>query len=162
MSLSLTLEWVLYPYFSGTNPSLLLSGNGALDVDVWINIETIGGSRGGAPSTRPPYGSRFFRFDMQNFRNVAASGVHGPSYEVHAPPYGKSWIRHWRRRTIHDCFHPFSTWARLFVNWWRKTWRTSPLTMTICGTGSSPSSSSAWLLDRAPTVTRQPTCLATA
>ena len=44
----------------------------------------IGGSRGGAP----PYGSRFFRFDMQNFRNVAASGVHGP-------PYGKSWIRHW-------------------------------------------------------------------
>ena len=35
----------------------------------------------------PPYGSRFFRFDMQNFRNVATSGVHGP-------PYGKSWIRH--------------------------------------------------------------------
>ena len=42
---------------------------------------TIGGSRGGAP----PHGSRFFRFDMQNFRNVAASGVHGPPYEVHAP-----------------------------------------------------------------------------
>ena len=27
---------------------------------------------------RPPYGSRFFHFDMQNFRNVAASGVHSP------------------------------------------------------------------------------------
>ena len=50
---------------------------------------------GGAPGARPPpYGSRFFRFDMQNFWNVAASGVHGPPYEVHAPPYGKSWIRH--------------------------------------------------------------------
>ena len=42
----------------------------------------IGGSRG----ARPPYGSRFFHFDMQNFRNVAASGVHGSAYEVHAPP----------------------------------------------------------------------------
>ena len=30
-------------------------------------------------------GSRFFRFDMQNFRDVAVSGVHGPLYEVHAP-----------------------------------------------------------------------------
>ena len=26
----------------------------------------------------PPYGSRLFRFDIQNFRNVAASGVHAP------------------------------------------------------------------------------------
>ena len=43
---------------------------------------------GGTPGTRPPYGSRFFRFDMQNFWNVAASGVHGPPYEVHAPPTG--------------------------------------------------------------------------
>ena len=34
----------------------------------------------------PPYGSRFFHFDMQNFQNVAASEVHGPPYEVHAPP----------------------------------------------------------------------------
>ena len=50
---------------------------------------------GGAPGARPPYGSRFFHFDMQNFWNVAASGVNGPPYEVHAPPHGKSWIRHW-------------------------------------------------------------------
>ena len=42
----------------------------------------------------PPYGSRFFCFDMQNFRNVAASGVHSLPYKVHAPPYGKSWICH--------------------------------------------------------------------
>ena len=51
-----------------------------------INMQIIGRSRGGAPGARPPYGSRFFRFDMQNFRNVATSGVHGPPpYEVHAP-----------------------------------------------------------------------------
>ena len=34
----------------------------------------------------PPQGSQFFRFDIQNFWNVTASGVHTPSYEVHAPP----------------------------------------------------------------------------
>ena len=44
----------------------------------------IGGSRGCTQHV-PPYGSRFFHFDMQNFQNVAASGVHGPPYEVHAP-----------------------------------------------------------------------------
>ena len=33
-----------------------------------------------------PWGSRFFRFDMQNIWNVTASGVHvPPPYEVHAP-----------------------------------------------------------------------------
>ena len=41
---------------------------------------------GGAPGARPPQGSQFFHFDIQNFRNVTASGVHTPSYEVHAPP----------------------------------------------------------------------------
>ena len=39
----------------------------------------------GARAGRAPYGSRLFRFDMQNFRNIATSGVHGPPYEVHAP-----------------------------------------------------------------------------
>ena len=33
---------------------------------------------GGAAGARPPYGSRFFRFDIQIFRNVAASGVGAP------------------------------------------------------------------------------------
>ena len=35
-----------------------------------------------------PQGSQFFHFDIQNFRNVTASGVHTPSYEVHAPSTG--------------------------------------------------------------------------
>ena len=48
----------------------------------------IGRSRGAHPAHAPPYRSRFFHFDMQNFQNVATSGVHGPPYEVHAPPTG--------------------------------------------------------------------------
>ena len=44
--------------------------------------------RGGAAGARPPQGSRFFRFDIQILRNVAASGVGAPPYEVGAPPTG--------------------------------------------------------------------------
>ena len=40
---------------------------------------------GGAHPAHAPQGSQFFRFDIQNFRNVTASGVHTPRYEVHAP-----------------------------------------------------------------------------
>ena len=46
-----------------------------------------GGSRG-RRRRAPPYGSRFFRFDIQIFRNIAASGVGTPPYEVGAPPMG--------------------------------------------------------------------------
>ena len=42
----------------------------------------IGGSRGA-----PPQGSRFFRFDIQMFRNVAASGVGAP-LRAGRPPTG--------------------------------------------------------------------------
>ena len=41
-------------------------------------IFCIGGFRGAVPGARLPYGSRFFHFDIQNFRNGAASGVHAP------------------------------------------------------------------------------------
>ena len=34
--------------------------------------------QGGAAGTCPPQGSRFFRFDIQIFRNVAALGVGAP------------------------------------------------------------------------------------
>ena len=43
---------------------------------------------GGVPGARPPplpQGSRSFRFDIQNFRNLTASGVGTPPYEVDAP-----------------------------------------------------------------------------
>ena len=57
---------------------------------------------GGVPGAHPQ-GSRFFRFAIQNFRNVTPSRVHAPPYEVHAP-YGKSWIRHWNGRNICVCW----------------------------------------------------------
>ena len=38
--------------------------------------------RSGSP---PPRGSRFFRFDIQNFQNVTASGVHAPLRGPHPP-----------------------------------------------------------------------------
>ena len=49
-----------------------------------------GGSRG-CHQCMPPYGSRFFHFDIQIFWNVATSGVGAPPMRS-APPYGKSWI----------------------------------------------------------------------
>ena len=39
------------------------------------------------PGARPPQESRFFRFDIQNFRNVTALGVHAP-LRVLRPPTG--------------------------------------------------------------------------
>ena len=47
-------------------------------------INNIGGSGGRARCT-PPLRVPILSFDIQNFRNVTASGVHTPSYEVHAP-----------------------------------------------------------------------------
>ena len=44
--------------------------------------------QGAPPARAPPYRSRFFRFDIQIFRNIAASGVGVPPYEVGAPPTG--------------------------------------------------------------------------
>ena len=58
-----------------------------INKNVNVALADLGGARP-VRAPPPPYGSRFFHFDMQNFRNVAASGVHGPSYEVHAPPMG--------------------------------------------------------------------------
>ena len=53
---------------------------------------------GGAP---PPQGTRFFRFDIQILRNVAASGVHAP-LRGPRPPYGKSWIATAMDKSKHD------------------------------------------------------------
>ena len=43
----------------------------------------IGGSRG-VCLRHTPQGSRFFCFDIQNFQNITALGVHAP-HEVHTP-----------------------------------------------------------------------------
>ena len=51
---------------------------------------------GGAHGARPQ-GYRFFRFNIQILRNVAASGV--------GAPYGKSWIRHWKLFTFRESFY---------------------------------------------------------
>ena len=62
-----------------------LSANAYIYEILWMKSSTYSlADLGGA---RPPYGSRFFRFDIQNFWNVPASGVHAPLYEVHAPPW---------------------------------------------------------------------------
>ena len=39
----------------------------------------------GPCAAHAPKGPDSFRFDIQNFRNVTASGVNAPPYEVHAP-----------------------------------------------------------------------------
>ena len=45
----------------------------------FINVHLAVADSGGVPPAHaPPEGSRFFRFDIQNFRNVAASGVGAP------------------------------------------------------------------------------------
>ena len=44
----------------------------------------IGGSRGCADT--PPQGPRLFQFNVQNFRNVSASGVGAPLREILDPP----------------------------------------------------------------------------
>ena len=47
----------------------------------------------GRGARRTPQGSRFFCFDIQNFRNVIGSGVHAYPPTRCTPPYRKSWIR---------------------------------------------------------------------
>ena len=46
----------------------------------------ISGGSGGRRRRAPPYGSTFFRFDIQIFRNVAASGVGVPPTRSAPPP----------------------------------------------------------------------------
>ena len=64
--------------------------------------------QGVPPGHTPPQGSRFFRFHIQNFRNVAALGVGAPP-RGWRPPYGKSWIR----RCIYICMHRYSKFLSL-------------------------------------------------
>ena len=53
----------------------------------WSPLPFIGRSRGGR-AWHPPQGSKFFRFDIQNFQNITASGVHAPPVRGPRPPMG--------------------------------------------------------------------------
>ena len=64
-----------------------------------LGSQIIGGSRGARPGARPPYGSRFFRFDMQKFLKRSHLGGPWPPVWGPRPPHGKSWICHCRLRT---------------------------------------------------------------
>ena len=57
---------------------------------------------GGMPGTCPHQGSRFFHFDIQNFRNITTSGIHDPPCEVHIPlpplqtTCAHAWLTWWK------------------------------------------------------------------
>ena len=51
----------------------------------------IGGSRGGVRDARPPLGVQILSISCSFQENLACSR---PPWRVHAPPSGKSWIRH--------------------------------------------------------------------
>ena len=59
---------------------------------VRILLECIGGSRGGVRDARPPLGVQILSISCSFRENLACSR---PPWRVHAPPSGKSWIRHW-------------------------------------------------------------------
>ena len=70
-------------------PSMAIKSDGGQCL--WAcQYQCIGGFRGGVRGHAYPYGSRFFRIDIQNFHNVAALGVHAPLRGSRPPPYGKS------------------------------------------------------------------------
>ena len=65
----------------------------------WLNRTSlykgqgIGGSRGGVRDARPPLGVQILSISCSFRENLACSR---PPWRVHAPPSGKSWIRHCR------------------------------------------------------------------
>ena len=59
-----------------TNPTVPRAAQMTQNSTIYIQIYTLA-DPGGAAGTRPQ-GSRFFRFDIQIFQNVATSGVGAP------------------------------------------------------------------------------------
>ena len=60
----------------------------------------IGGSRGGVRDARPSLGVQILSISCSFQENLACSR---PPWRVHAPPSGKSWIRHWHGRVKLVC-----------------------------------------------------------
>ena len=64
---------------------------GTKHYEIWEK-NNIGGSRGGVRDARPPLGVQILSISC-SFREILACSC--PPWRVHAPPSGKSWIRHW-------------------------------------------------------------------
>ena len=77
---------------------VLLKANAKINTN-WCNLYVsshdratlIGGSRGGVRDARPPLGVQILSISCSFRENLACSR---PPWRVHAPPRGKSWIRH--------------------------------------------------------------------
>ena len=78
--------WKVHP-LEGTLPVQASSGHHRSR-----RYASIGGSRGGVRDTRPPLGVQILSISCSFRENLACSR---PPWRVHAPPSGKSWIRHW-------------------------------------------------------------------
>ena len=74
----------------------------------------IGGSRGGRARHTPPQGSRFFRFDIQIFRNVTASVVHTPLWGPHPPTEILDPPLYLNMLRTAIFYHSISLWARKY------------------------------------------------
>ena len=74
---------------------------------IWFAVfaDALADLGGRARQTPLPQASGFFHFYIQNFRNVATSGVHVPPRGPR-PPYGKSWIHHCDVKTVILCWFP--------------------------------------------------------
>ena len=65
---------------------------------IYLVFLCIGGSRGGVRDARPPLGVQILSISCSFRENLACSR---PPWRVHAPPSGKSWIRHCSGNLIH-------------------------------------------------------------
>ena len=74
----------------------------SLPMENKIAIDIIGGSRGGVRDARPPLGVQILSISCSFRENLACSR---PPWRVHAPPSGKSWIRHWILQSEGESFH---------------------------------------------------------
>ena len=95
---------IIFLFGTGVTPVAPLHLIGQLgltrDLRVWqLSMQDHWRIQGGAPGTRAPPGGPnsfiFMQFSAKMWKIIAILGVG-------APPWGKSWIRHWRQSLKHD------------------------------------------------------------